>query len=218
MFEVIPSPGTQDNEWSAIEKKFKQVKPFAKTIHVDIVDGKFAPNKTFSDPAPFAAYTNDFLFEVHLMVEEPINHLKRWADVGFRRFIGQIEKMSSQEEFVAQAEFFGEVGLGVDGPTPLEQVIVPYEDLDLMLFYTADRAGFSGKSFEPDRLDKVKQLRKKAEYLPIEIDGGVNDKTIQVAYVAGATRFVTTGFLFSSKSDPQTQYDLLEVACKKIRL
>src|SRR5207237_2450895 len=98
-------------------------------------------------------------FEVHLMVEEPINYLKRWADAGFRRFIGQIEKMSDQAAFVADAQLLGEVALAVDGPTALDAVKVSYEDLDAILFYTADRAGFSGKPFQEERLDKVKIVR-----------------------------------------------------------
>jgi pentose-5-phosphate-3-epimerase len=45
--------------------------------------------------------------------------------------------------------------------------------------------------------------------LPIEVDGGINDKTIVEAKNAGATRFITTSFLFGG-SDPKTQYDLLQ--------
>lgn len=215
MYEIIPSPGTQDREWAAIEKKIELVKPFVKTIHIDVIDGKFAPNTSFADPVAFERYTKasvgnggGLIFEVHLMVEEPIQHLKKWADAGFRRFIGQIEKMSDQEEFVAQGQLLGEVALGVDGPTSLDAVKVPYEDLDAMLFYTGDKAGFSGKSFMPDRLEKIKVLRAKMPDLPIEIDGGVNDETIQMAYAAGVTRFVTTKFLFDLNT-PQEQFDLL---------
>lgn len=208
MFEIIPSPGTEDRDWSIIEKKLKSVKPFAKTIHIDIADGKFTPNTTFADPAPFAKYANDFLLEVHLMVEEPIDHLKKWADAGFRRFIGHVEKMSDQAEFVAAAQLLGEVGLAVDGPTGFDAVTIPLDDLDCLLFYTADRAGFSGKSMMPERLEKVKEARAKMPYLPIEIDGGVNDKTIEMAYRAGVTRFVSTGFLFNNES-PEQQFQLL---------
>jgi ribulose-phosphate 3-epimerase len=223
MYEIIPSPGTENKNWKEVEQKINMLKTFVRTIHIDVCDGKFAPNTTFADPEPFKEYikqmstersgwvTEDtgILFEIHLMVEEPINHLKRWADVGFTRFIGQIEKMSSQEDFIAQAQLFGEVGLAVDGPTPLDTVKVSYDDLDVLLFYTGDRAGFSGKSFQEDRLDKVRAIRKVQEYLPIEVDGGINDETIAIAAAAGVTRFVTTGFLFGLET-PEKQYKLLE--------
>src|SRR4030043_2163899 len=90
---------------------------FSKNIHIDIIDGKFAPNTTFLNPGPFSKYTKDADFELHMMVEEPINYLKPWAQVGFKRFIGHIEKMSDQTDFVAQGQLLGEVGLAIDGPT-----------------------------------------------------------------------------------------------------
>lgn len=223
MFEIIPSPGTENKTFGEIERKIRQVKPFAKTIHIDVCDGKFAPNTTFADPEPFKKFLKDMalshsgwqnedkglLFEVHLMVEEPIEHLKRWADAGFERFIGQVEKMGSQEAFVAEAQLLGEVGLAIDGPTALDSLKVPVEDLDVVLFYTADKAGFSGAKFKEERLDKIKTFREKNEYIPIEVDGGINDETIQIAAAAGVNRFVTTGFLFGLNT-PEEQYKLLQ--------
>lgn len=215
MFEIIPSPGTENESFADIEKKIASVKPFAKTIHVDVIDGKFAKNKTFADPAAFTPYAKDFLLEVHLMVEEPIQYLKDWADAGFQRFIGQVEKMSNQTEFVAAAQLLGEVALALDKQTPIDAITVPFRDLDSLLVMTI-QAGFSGQQFEEALLEKVKQLRMKTE-LPIEVDGGINDETIAVAAAAGATRFVTTSFLFSVGT-PQEQYQLLTEELKKLQL
>jgi ribulose-phosphate 3-epimerase len=223
MFEIIPSPGTENKTFEEIESKIRSVQSFVRTIHIDVCDGKFAPNKTFSDSEAFKNFTQKLpedeggwetgdkglFFEIHLMVEDPIQHIKKWADAGFRRFIGQIEKMPSMEEFVAEAQIYGEVGLAVDGPTPLDALKINYDDLDVVLFYTADKAGFSGKSFQEDRLEKVKALRKLNEYIQVEVDGGINDETIAIAAAAGVTRFVTTGFLFSLET-PEKQYNLLE--------
>jgi ribulose-phosphate 3-epimerase len=202
--EIVP--GILEKDWAAIEQKFETYKPFAKTVHVDILDGKFAENTTFLDPKPFAKYANDFLLELHMMVEEPIRFLKPFADAGFRRFIGHIEKMSNQAEFVAQAQLLGEVGLAIDGPTPLTTIEVPYNDLDCMVVMTI-KAGFSGQVFMPEHLEKVKQIVKKTD-IPVEVDGGVNDKTIQHARDAGAKRFVATSFLFKG-TDPLTQFSAL---------
>jgi pentose-5-phosphate-3-epimerase len=58
-------------------------------------------------------------------------------------------------------------------------------------------------------LEKVKALRKLEEYLPIEVDGGINDETIAIAAEAGVTRFVSTGFLYSLET-PEKQLKLLE--------
>ncbi|HZE86890.1 MAG TPA: hypothetical protein VE090_01650 [Methylomirabilota bacterium] len=207
MYKIIPSPGTDNKEWSDIEKKIELVRPFAKTIHIDVIDGDFAPNTTFADPLPFAKYTKDMLFEVHFMVREPIKHLQFWADAGFRRFIGQVEKMSDQEEFVARAQLLGEVVLALDKQTPVDGIHVPLDDLDGLLVMTI-QAGFSGQKFEEALLEKVKTLRSRTE-LPIEVDGGMNDETILVASAAGATRFVATSFLFNLET-PEKQYHLLQ--------
>ncbi len=219
MYEIIPSPGTENKDFSEFEKRIEAVRPFARTIHIDIVDGKFAPNTTFSDPKPFAKYTKDFVFEIHLMVEEPVNHLKAWAEVGFQRFIGQIEQMSDQVEFVAQAQLLGEVVLAIDGKTPLVNVTVPYEDLDGILVMTIN-AGFSGQKFEISHLEKVKQIRSRGittttgDLFPIEVDGGINDQTILEAHNAGANRFVITSFLYNFP-DPKTQFEKLQALLPK---
>lgn len=207
MFEIIPSPGTENKGFSEIEKKIHLVKPFAKTIHIDIVDGKFAENKTFADPKPFAKFTKDFIFEVHLMVEEPITYLKAWSEAGFQRFIGHIEKMSDQAEFVAQAQLLGEAGLALDKQTSVEDLKVPLDDLDVLLIMTI-QAGQSGQQFDESLLEKVKQLREKTT-IPFEVDGGLNDETIEIAAALGCNRFVATSFLFNNVQTPEQQFQLL---------
>lgn len=230
MYEIIPSPGTTDKEWSAIEKKITSVKPFVKTVHIDVCDGKFANNTTFAMPEMFKDLTRELpsglrgqmigekglVFEVHLMVEDPIQYLKPWADAGFHRFIGQIEKMPDQEEFVAQAQLLGEVALAIDKQTPLDAIKVNLENLDALLVMTI-QAGFSGQQFEEALVSKVKEARAKNEYLPVEVDGGINDETIEIAASAGANRFVATSFLFGMDT-PETQYKLLEEKLKALSL
>ena len=198
-------PGILEKDWPAIELKIQQVLPFANAIHIDLIDGKFAPNTTFLDPAPFKKYTYDIPFELHMMVDEPINFLDSWADAGFQRFIGHIEKMSDQVEFVAKAQLLGEVGLGVDQDSQLDAIEVPFSDLDVLLFMTV-KAGASNQEFVEKNLDKIKSAREKS-FIPIEVDGGINDQTILKAKENGAERFVATSFIF--KEDPSEQYKIL---------
>ncbi len=203
--EVIP--GILEQDWKSIEQKIEMVKSFAKTIHIDVLDGKFAPNTTWMDPQPFKKYTNSIFFEVHLMVENPLQYLEPFADAGFKRFMGHVEQMPDVAEFVAQAQLLGEVGLAIDTQTPVENISVSYEDLDLLFVMTV-KAGFSRQQFMPEMLQKVKKIREKSATIPIEIDGGISPVTIVQAKEAGATRFVTTGFVFGAK-DPQKQYTTL---------
>lgn len=206
LHEIIPSPGTEMKEWKGIEERLKTATTFSKTVHIDIIDGKFANNKTFLDPQPFATFTKDTLFEVHLMVEDPITYIDGFAKAGFRRFIGHIEKMPNQDAFVAKAQTFGEVGLALDGKTPIEALHVPLVDLDMLLVMTIN-AGFSGQKLMPETLEKVKKLSE-TQLVPIEVDGGINRETISEALLAGATRFVATSALFSVEK-PESAYQQL---------
>jgi ribulose-phosphate 3-epimerase len=207
MLEIIPSPGTQNKTFEEIEKKLLAVRGAAKTIHIDVIDGKFADNKTFSDPAPFAKYAKEFIFEIHLMVEEPIDYLKKWADIGAQRFIGQIEKMSDQEKFVADGQLLGAIGLGIDLDTPVSDIKVPFGDLDSVLVMGV-KAGFSGQVFNEDAMVKVKELRDQTD-ISIEVDGGINDQTIRIAHSVGADRFVATSYVFDADKSPQEQFKIL---------
>lgn len=214
MFEVIPSPGTDNPDWLTIERKIKAVLPFAKTIHIDIFDEKFGARTSFLDPKPFAKYTQDIFFELHMMVAKPMQYLQSFADVGFKRFIGHVESFKNhteQEEFVAKAQALGEVGLAIDGPTPISMISVPYQNLDCVLVMTI-KAGESGQNFEPKYLGKIKKIREQNAFLPIEVDGGITDVTLPLAKNAGANRFVSTTFIFNPPLDsgPLAQFNLLQ--------
>ena len=200
-------PGILEKDWPEIESKLEQIKTFASAVHVDIIDGKFVNNKTFLDPAPFKKYSNELLLELHMMVQEPVNLLQEWGNAGFKRFLGHVEHMSNQKEFVARAKEFGEAGLALDGPTHVSAIKVPFEQLDAILVYTSNQVGFSGPPMMDARLDKIRHLRKLTN-IPIEADGGVNDKTIERAKAAGATRFVSTSFTWNSEN-PQDRYHTL---------
>lgn len=197
-------PGILENSWEEIEKKIEIAKTFTNKIHIDFIDGKFASNITFMDPTPFKKYSNEIEFELHMMVEEPINYLKAWADAGFQRFIGHIEKMSDQAEFIAQAQLLGEVGLGIDSPTSVDKIEVPVADLDVVLIMCV-KAGESGQKFAEENLKKIAKI--KNALVPVEVDGGINTETIIKAKNAGATRFIATSFIF--QGDPKEQFNRL---------
>lgn len=190
--------GVLEKDWAAIEQKLETAKTFAKTIHVDLIDGKFATNTTFMDPKPFAKYANDFTLELHMMVENPIQYIKPFADAGFKRFYGHIEKMPNIDEFIAEGQLYGEVGLALDGPTDVSVLDkVNLEDLDCVLVYACQQVGFAGPPMDESKLEKVKKLKERSP-LPVEVDGGIKDTTILFAKSAGANRFVATSFIWTA--------------------
>ena len=206
MYEIIP--GILEKDWPAVERKLKLVRPFTKTIHVDLIDGKFVSNTTFSDPSRFLPFADTFFLELHMMVNEPIDYLEAWAKAGFRRFLGHIEKMSDQAAFIARGQELGEVGLALDGPTPISKITVSLRDLDCLMVYTSQQVGFSGPPFLDERLEKLREIHKRMSSLPIEVDGGITDVSLPKALSAGATRFVSTSFLFKT-GDFEKQFNRL---------
>lgn len=205
MYQIIP--GILERDWSEIEKKLDQIKTFTNIAHIDIIDGKFVNNRTFIDPEPFRKYAAELFLELHMMVIDPVKFVEQWAVAGFKRFLGHVEHMTSQKEFVEEAKKYGEAGLALDGPTHIASVKVPFETFDSILIYTSNLVGFSGPHLMDDRLDKVRHL-KKLTNIPIEVDGGINDRTIIRAKEAGATRFVSTSSFWQSEN-PGEQFKKL---------
>ncbi|MBI3984912.1 MAG: hypothetical protein HY344_03135 [Candidatus Levybacteria bacterium] len=199
-------PGILENNWAKIEEKLEIVKSFSNTVHIDLIDGKFATNTTFMDPQPFLSYSGELFLEVHLMTDNPIQYLEPFSKAGFKRFIGHVEKMPDISDFVARGQLLGEVGLALDLSTSIDNLKASFDNLDLILLMGA-AAGASGQQFNPQIIEKIKNLRAKTN-IPIEIDGGVSDKNIIEIKNAGANRFVTTSFLFNLQ-DPKVSYKTL---------
>lgn len=203
-------PGILENDWSEIQRKLEIIRPFSKIVHIDFLDGKFSPETSFMDFVSFQKYNGDFFMEAHLMVDNPTQYVKPLAAVGFKRFLGQIEKMQDLDEFVAEGEIFGEVGLALDIDTPVSSIPVPLNDLDAVLLM-AVKAGKSGQEFSPQVTAKIQELRLRTQ-IPLEIDGGINDQTILQCKNAGADRFVTTSFIFNSEAPISSFEKLLFLA------
>jgi ribulose-phosphate 3-epimerase len=209
MSKIIP--GILEKEWVQIEKKLEIIRPFSRAVHIDVLDGKFSEDSSFLDPEPFKKYKDDFFMEVHLMVNNPTQYLKSFAAAGFKRFLGHVEKMKDTDEFIAEGQILGEVGLSLDVSSPIESIAVPYDDLDL-IFLMSVKAGKSGQVFLPVVLEKIKKIRQNSQ-IPIEIDGGINEETIVKAKEAGASRFVVTSAIFAS-SEPMRSYEKLLALAK----
>jgi ribulose-phosphate 3-epimerase len=204
MIEILP--GILEKDWDSIEKKILQVKSFAPAIHIDLIDGIFAPNTSFLNPEPFKRYSQDMLLELHMMVENPLQYIETWGKAGFRRFLGHVEMMPDQETFLKSARKFGEAGLALNNTTALSALKVPLESLDVLLVMTV-KAGFSGQSFQRRQLTKLREITSLTN-IPVEVDGGINERTIKDVCSVGVRRVVTTSFLFSST--PEEQYAILK--------
>lgn len=200
-------PGIFEKDFSKIEKRVTLVAPYVDWIHIDIADNKFVPNTSFTDPASFKALIAESKkdFELHMMVKSPFATAKKWIDAGFTRLIMHIESLSNTQNIkdtmysLKNTHKDLQIGLAIDHSTSVETVFPFLEAIDTILVMTI-KAGFSGQKFMPDLLEKVKVLRAKKYYLPIEVDGGINDETSQLAIAAGASRLISTSYIFNSKN------------------
>lgn len=206
MFEIIPGILEQKPE-KAIEK-LETVKSFAKTVQIDILDGFFAPNKTFLEFSFLKRYSSTLLLEAHIMTDKPAEYIEQLAKAGFKRFIGQIEKMKNQAEFLRMAKKYGEAGLALDLDTEVEEINT-FDHLDSILLMSV-RAGFSGQDFNPKVLEKIKKIKMIKKEILIELDGGVNERTIKMIRDAGADCAVATSAIFNG--NPSENYQKLQLA------
>jgi ribulose-phosphate 3-epimerase len=207
MLQVIEIvPGIFEKDFQSIEKKVKLISPFVDWIHIDIADGKFVPNTSLLDPAPFKELISQSGkdFELHMMVNSPFSIAKKWIDAGFNRLIMHIESLKHVDQIKDNMTKLKDlnqdlqIGIAVDYDTDVETVFPFLEAIDSVLIMTI-KAGFSGQTLIPKLLEKVAILRKKKYYLSIEVDGGINDETAGLAIEAGAKRLVSTSYLFKSK-------------------
>lgn len=166
--EIIPT--ILEKDFDLAENRFSQIKNLSSWIQIDVVDNVFASGKSFElELISKFSQINSTLWDIHLMVKEPINWLKKCLFVDASRIYGQVEMMSDREIFVTEAKNSGlEVGLAFDIDTPLDNI--PSE-CDLILLM-GRRAGFDTNSFDKKVYQKIIEAKKFGK--KVAFDGGVN--------------------------------------------
>lgn len=209
MLDVLP--GILEQDFAKIERKYKLVAPYVDYVHIDIVDGILFDNTTFDDPEPFKRLRTPPKRELHMMVERPQDIANPWIEAGFERLIGHIEGIQDAESFIdAVSEQSGEVGLALDIDTPVS-VIKEYVDIVDVVLLMAIETGFSGQEFDHRVLSKIHEVREINDIVAIEIDGGINYETAEAVAEAGATRVVSTSYIFNSENPERAIRDLAKL-------
>lgn len=151
-------------------------------IHVDIMDGKFVKNKTmpFSEMKNIYKYTSKRL-EVHLMVEDPTEYIKNYAELNTEYIIihAEIENPVKYLEMIKSYSI--KCGISIKPNTPVSSLVpyLPYIDEVLVM---SVEPGAGGQPFIPESEERIKEIRDLLnEYkinAIINVDGGVTDETI----------------------------------------
>lgn len=174
----------------------------AEVIHLDVMDGQFVPNISFGAPviASVRKIVNA-LFDVHLMIEEPIRYLEDFRKAGADIITVHYEACKDVRATLEKIEYFGlKVGLAISPDTSVE-VLEPYLDIVDMVLVMSVHPGFGGQSFMEGSLDKVRAVRnmvaeKGKPDLWIEVDGGIGASNIQAVKDAGANVLVAGSAVF----------------------
>lgn len=193
MIDVIP--GILEKDFAEIERRIRMVTPYVSWVQIDVADNTLVPNETFLQFDQFNQLAKLVQLEAHLMVAEPEKYIRPLADAGFKRLIAHVESHDPRR-FLDEATYESvEAGIAIDGSTELEAVEPFLESVDVVLVMTIE-AGFSGQQLMPETLEKIKKIHENFPDLAIEVDGGINDKTAKLVRDAGATRLVSTSYLF----------------------
>ncbi len=170
-------------------------------LHIDVMDGSFVPSISFGFPV-IASIRNQskLIFDVHLMIDEPIRYVKDFKDAGADIITVHAEACGHLHKTVSQIKELGlRAGVSLNPATPLNVLDYVLSDLDMVLIMSVN-PGFGGQTFLPFTLDKIKKLSKiikeSGREIDIEVDGGIKTFNLEKVIDAGANVIVSGTDIF----------------------
>ncbi len=170
-------------------------------IHVDVMDGHFVPNITIGpDVVRALRKATKLPLDVHLMIEKPERYVKDFIDAGADWLGVHVEASPHLHRTIQNIKELGaRAAVTVNPATPLSMIEDILDEVDMVLLMTVN-PGFGGQKFISSALAKIRHCRKMIDDrgLPVllEVDGGVNDKTIDSLVEAGVDVFVAGSAVF----------------------
>lgn len=173
-------------------------------LHIDVMDGHFVPNITIGPLVAKALKKSnvDMVFDVHLMIENPDNYVKDFADAGADIIVVHQEACRHLHRTIQNIKSCGvKAGVALNPATPVETIKHIIQDIDMVLIMSVN-PGFGGQSFIEGVLPKISQVRKMADELGIEldiqVDGGIKPSNVHQVVQAGANVVVAGSAIFGS--------------------
>ncbi|NLE07436.1 MAG: hypothetical protein GX627_02385 [Parcubacteria group bacterium] len=221
MIEIIPAIIPQDLD--EIRKKFGRVLGLAKKVQVDILDGQYAPVKSWpfieknSDDLFKMAkgelkfpFIDEFLVQIDLMVLHPVEYLNDFISLGAKSFVIHIDSTNHIRECLSMIKGLDcKVGLGIK-PSVDTALLEPFmEQIDFVQFMGNDKIGYNGVELDNSVINKIKYFHHKNREMPIQIDIGVSEETIPILKSIGVTSFISCSAIFNSL-DPEESFKKMQ--------
>ena len=220
-------PAVLEKSLDAIKVRLTSVLGEATLIQIDVVDGTFAPNRTWPFAAPEQAgefaeilsgeenfpLWDSFNFQFDLMVEDIAREEGRWEELPASALIVHASSRGARGALEAlQAKRGGEypTELGVALSTSVSaDALEEFSGLfDFVQVMGIAKPGFQGEPFDPRALELIAALRADNRNLTIQVDGGVGREHLSEVLRAGADRVAEGSLIFSAEDPKQALREL----------
>lgn len=170
-------------------------------MHIDVMDGIFVPSISFGMPViKSIRKCTERMFDVHLMIDEPIRYIEDFVDAGADLITVHAEACKHLDRTVQAIRNCGVLaGVAINPATPVSVLDCILEECDMVLLMSVN-PGFGGQKYIPYVTQKIRDLRNRIDFLDcqtdIEVDGGVTLNNVQDIMDAGANIIVAGSAVF----------------------
>ena len=170
-------------------------------FHLDIMDGHFVPNISFGpDIVVIIRKLTKLPLDTHLMISNPDDFIERFAEAGADKISVHVENNANIHKTLLNIQKLNKkAGIVVNPGTPVEMIYPLLHMVEFVLMLTVN-PGFGGQKFLSEVLLKIATLSNKIQELGldvgIEVDGGIDERTIPITREAGANIFVAGSSIY----------------------
>lgn len=187
--------------------QMETLESFAQRIHIDLMDGIFAP--TTSPSVEQIWWPEGVTADIHLMYQRPSEQLEQLIRLKPSLVIIHAEAEVDFVDFAAKLHESGiKAGLALLADTSVESIAKILANYDHALIFSG-KLGFHGGHADISLLGKVRQVREKLPSIEISWDGGINDQNAKIL-VEGGVQVLNTGGYIQKAPDPATAYAKLK--------